>query len=123
MDHNALWVKVVKHKYNCGMEVIPNVSEARSSSNLWRGVCRSWGHVKDNIGSFSSVNFWSDDWLPSIGPLINHVHGVVLDHLLGIRVGDLVNHLGGWELDVVEDRLPHHVRLSILGHPPTPSAL
>lgn len=69
------------------------------------------------VGNGTSVNFWQDVWFPSLGPLVNHVQWVVPYHLMGIRVGDLVNHMGDWEW------LPIHARYSILGHiPPIPSA-
>lgn len=48
-SHNSLWVRVVKHKYNCGTDLIPHVAEAHSSSNFWRGVCRSWDHVRRSL--------------------------------------------------------------------------
>lgn len=40
-NHDALWVKVIKHKYKCGNGPIPVISEVRSLSNFWRGICLS----------------------------------------------------------------------------------
>lgn len=116
-NHDALWVRIIKSKYKCREGAFPIVSKACKSFNFWHGICRVWGHVEENIlwrlGTGLNVNFWNDPWVPSLGILLDHVQGGVPDHLLGIQAGDMVNSVGEWELDFVEEWLLAYVRDTI----------
>jgi hypothetical protein len=35
---SKLWVKILKVKYNCGMNIIPNFKLTSNSSPLWRAI-------------------------------------------------------------------------------------
>lgn len=68
-----LWVKVVKAKYKCGNDLIPKLIRDKPGSNLWRGLCRAWDNVKENIvwrvGDGRAINCLKDLWIPNIGKL------------------------------------------------------
>jgi hypothetical protein len=46
---SKLWVKILKAKYKCGMNIIPNFKHASNSSPLWRAIVNAWDDVKGNI--------------------------------------------------------------------------
>lgn len=118
-NQNALWVQVIRNKYKCRDDQIPQVIEKRSSSNFWRGLCKTWEHVLNNliwrVGTGDKVDFWRDSWLPSIGPLLHVAHRDVPPHIWGIKLPALVNDNGDWVLDQVANYLPPYVQRMILG--------
>ncbi|KAF7833013.1 putative ribonuclease H protein At1g65750 family [Senna tora] len=66
-----LWAKVMKAKYKCGNDLIPNVQSCLSASNLWNGVVKTWDKVEKHIfwrvGNGDSVAFWKDVWIYEVG--------------------------------------------------------
>ena len=44
-----LWVAVIRAKYKCGNVIIPQIDKKRNGSNFWRGLCRNWDQVSNNI--------------------------------------------------------------------------
>ena len=44
-----LWVKIVRDKYKCGSDVIPNIDQRRLGSNVWSGIKSVWDKAKQNI--------------------------------------------------------------------------
>lgn len=46
---NDMWVNVVRTKYRCGREGIPNMDLDKSGSNLWRGLCGVWKGTQQNL--------------------------------------------------------------------------
>lgn len=70
------------------------------------------------MGARNTVNFWHDPWITSCGPLISHVQGEVPTHLAGMRVCDLVNSMGEWELEFIEEWLPSSICGIISCFPP-----
>ncbi|KAK4267368.1 hypothetical protein QN277_024155 [Acacia crassicarpa] len=44
-----LWVKVVRSKYNCGIDMIPKIDLKRAGSNLWNGIKRTWSKVEEGM--------------------------------------------------------------------------
>ena len=63
-----LWVWVLRSKYRCGNDLIPQVRKGSDSSNLWKGICQAWNIVENNViwrlGDGPRVKFWADRWLP-----------------------------------------------------------
>jgi len=67
-----LWVRIIRAKYKCGSSVIPWISQDRIGSNFWRGMCKNWNHVNQNLhcrlhcceGNGLKVDFWYDKWPP-----------------------------------------------------------
>lgn len=39
---NALWVQILRAKYNCGQDVLPIIHKSRNHSNSWAGICQVW---------------------------------------------------------------------------------
>jgi mannosylglycoprotein endo-beta-mannosidase len=80
VNPDKLWVKVIKAKYSCGLNVCPNiVSLKHQCSNIWRAICHVWEDVENNITwriqNGNDIRFWKDKWIHRKEPLvINHAH-------------------------------------------------
>lgn len=112
-NRSDLWVEVVRSKYKCGHHDFPVVKRRGNASALWRGICASWEKVVENsiwrIGNGLRVKFWTDNWVPTIGPLMQwsscHLNQVDLAKC----VRDFVDSHGNWNLEEVRKLLPGHV--------------
>ncbi|KAK8676090.1 hypothetical protein V6N13_034144 [Hibiscus sabdariffa] len=73
---NALWVRFLRAKYKFDMIVSTSIPR-RNCSLVWKEISLVWDDVRDNIlhglGNGSSINFWGDNWIYGIDPLLSHV--------------------------------------------------
>lgn len=46
---HEFWVKVLRHKYRCGNDLMPTIDQERSGSNIWLGIKKNWEKVKEGI--------------------------------------------------------------------------
>ena len=37
-NKDALWVRVIRSKYNCGQDLIPNIRAKKPGSRVWSGI-------------------------------------------------------------------------------------
>lgn len=44
--HEALWVKLLRAKYNCGGLLLRMMRCGSRVSHLWRGICQSWDLIE-----------------------------------------------------------------------------
>ncbi|KAJ1376817.1 hypothetical protein SESBI_49548 [Sesbania bispinosa] len=69
--HNleALWVRVLRHKYGCGSGYIPLIMQRSNVSNVWRGIMSTWAEFTEslrfNLGNGQTTSFWHSRCLPS----------------------------------------------------------
>lgn len=107
-----MWVKVVKAKYKCGNDLIPNLIRDKPGSNLWRGLCRAWDNVKENIvwrvGDGRAINCLKDLWIPNIGKLEDFLSREPNLVEASLRVSDISNQ-EGWVLDKLYTLLPENI--------------
>ena len=70
---NSLWVRVLRNKYRCDDNIIPEVKRRDKMSNAWRGIFQIWPHFKQNliwrVGNGHNIKIWLDHWLPSVNTL------------------------------------------------------
>lgn len=68
-EPDALWARVLRHKYGCGDNALPIVSHRASESSIWNGVRNTWEDfscgIRWQIGDGKTVQFWQDRWLAS----------------------------------------------------------
>ena len=126
-NSDDLWVCVLHSKYRCGNDIIPQVRSSKGSSNLWRGVCRAWPMVENNviwrIGDGKKIKFWSDRWLPQIDYLSSHALVNLTDGMLETKVADFVTSDDTWNWHILCNLLPSHICEFIAGlAPPSPLA-
>ena len=74
----ALWVRVMRNKYRCGEETIPNIRRRSKASNAWKGIASVWPYFKQNliwrVRDGNSVRIWKDHWILGIDRLGDFVH-------------------------------------------------
>lgn len=121
-----LWVEVVRSKYKCGKDLMPNIDCNRAGSNLWRGICGAWKGVQQNlvwrISRGYSINVWNSLWIPEKGKIIDHARGLVNDNEAGLTVADLMNNEGAWDLEKIRHYLPDDILQFIFSiNPPSTS--
>lgn len=72
-DRNKLWVQVMKAKYSCGPNLVPEVRSKGWVSHIWRAVVDIWDVVLHNISwviqDGKGTRFWRDSWIPGMGAL------------------------------------------------------
>ena len=119
---DELWVQVLRSKYKCGTDLIPQVQRHANCSNLWKGICSTWPVVQDNLiwrlGNGNSVSFWQDKWIPSCSRLRDHLLQSVPAHLVNVKVKDLVLNSGGWDWNSFQHLLPSRICSLIASFPP-----
>ncbi|KAF7827295.1 putative ribonuclease H protein At1g65750 family [Senna tora] len=122
---DALWVRVLRSKYRCGDDILPEMKVSSNSSRLWRAVVRNWPHVNDGIewrlGDDKHAKFWSDAWIPNCGKLVELATSPVSQSELQEVVADYITPSGGWDWDRFEYRLPDQVCAKITAIQPPSS--
>ncbi|KAF7841372.1 ribonuclease H [Senna tora] len=92
-QRDDLWVRVLRSKYRCGDDILPDVKISSNSSRLWRAVVRNWNHVPDGM-----------EWRLEL-------HAVVADY---------TTPSGGWDWARFDYLLPDDVRARIVAiRPPS----
>lgn len=46
---NALWARVLRAKYDCGNDVIPNMVKKNENSRMWKGIVKNWNSVEQGL--------------------------------------------------------------------------
>ena len=46
---NACWVRVLKDKYKCGMDIMPEVREIKGCSVVWKSIYSVWAPVHKGL--------------------------------------------------------------------------
>ena len=46
---DALWVQVVRNKYQCGTDLIPCMDSRKPSSNTWQGIKNVWDKMREGM--------------------------------------------------------------------------
>jgi ribonuclease HI len=114
---DALWVKIVRAKYKCGLDLMPRIQVSKPGSNLWRGLCKNWDKVSQNliwrVGKGRDINFWRDHWVPNAGTLESHALVPIPHDASGESVSNFANNNGSWLLQKFDKMLPHNIIDSI----------
>ncbi|KAJ1375402.1 Reverse transcriptase zinc-binding domain [Sesbania bispinosa] len=105
---DLLWVKVLRAKYRVEDHAKPSVSTSNRSSILWKNIVKSRSHLDrcccSIIGNGGTVRFWKDSFIPNMGPLINHSHGIIPPCQIDLPVASFVSN-GSWNWDLIEEYL------------------
>nr|KYP61054.1 Retrovirus-related Pol polyprotein LINE-1 [Cajanus cajan] len=112
-EPDKLWVRVVKTKYGCTEEAIPNISKKAHMSNLWHGICVAWKRVKPyirwKIKDGRQTRFWFDVWVPGMDALINYARTYIPTSELSKCVCGYVTEDGNWEVSHILHLVPNSV--------------
>ena len=126
-DRDELWVQVIRSRYSCGNDIIPRISWRNGGSNLWKGVCKVWSDMQQNlgwrIGDGRTVRFWLDSWVPRVRALSSFATKQISPGDLQDVVASFVNSEGNWDWQRLHSVLPPEICHLICGLvPPSPNA-
>ncbi|XP_061365687.1 uncharacterized protein LOC133308973 [Gastrolobium bilobum] len=109
----ALWVRVLRCKYNVGGNLMPHIRASRNNSNLWKGLVSYWDMVLSNsrilLGDGINTAFWTDWWLPRHGPLLSYVSNTSSIDSMAQSVSHFVARDGTWDWDCIQHLIPVQV--------------
>ncbi|XP_039065453.1 uncharacterized protein LOC120210860 [Hibiscus syriacus] len=109
VNSDQLWARVLRSKYKW-VELIPESINRMRSSHVWKGISQVWNDVRQsfvwNIGNGCNVDFWREDWLCELGPLVSFIVNIAgRDNLLRQSVSSMVDHNGQWRWEFIVDKL------------------
>ncbi|KAJ1412575.1 Reverse transcriptase zinc-binding domain [Sesbania bispinosa] len=91
------------------------------SSLLWKNIAKCWSHLSNCVcwilGDGSSVKFWRDPFIPSLGPLLNHSLRPIPFGLINLSASSYAEN-GAWTWNLIVDFLPQDIMLAIAGIKP-----
>ncbi|XP_057444772.1 uncharacterized protein LOC130737018 [Lotus japonicus] len=110
---NSLWVRVLRGKYGCGTNVVPEVNKNNRESLIWRGIRSTWHRVISgcswNVRDGTSARFWKDPWIMSGHVLQNLATNPIPHHDMDLPMADFYDLDRGWELDHFQHILPRAI--------------
>lgn len=110
---DAMWVRILRSKYKCGTNSIPRVQTSKPGSNMWRGICRNWNLVKENlawrIGDGNFVNSWIDPWVPNVRNLEELSNSPLSPNEVVESVNKFVTASGQWNWNRFRNRIPYQI--------------
>ncbi|KAL4291581.1 hypothetical protein GQ457_14G017740 [Hibiscus cannabinus] len=118
-DTEALWVRVLKAKYNV-TDSLPVSIRRSSCSRLWSGLASVWDAISDSvswsIGDGSQASFWFDNWLGRNGRLVFDCLAPTVS--LSVMVRDMTTSSGDWDWSRLDSLLPSVILDQIVAVPP-----
>jgi len=118
----SLWATLIRGKYKCGAGVLPKVQKRISESNFWRGLCKSWNDLQNQVswrvGNGLETDFWSHDWIPFIGPVVDKATIYLSNADKEAKVFDFTKQNGGWNEEKLCVVLDSNICFIILCLPP-----
>lgn len=108
-----MWARIIRSKYKCGTDIVPRIQTKRQGSNLWRGICKNWKLVEENlawrVGNGKSVNFWTDPWVPKVGRLMDISNMHIDQNEASKTVNKFVTPSGQWNLNLLTQCVPQQI--------------
>ncbi|KAJ1420415.1 Reverse transcriptase zinc-binding domain [Sesbania bispinosa] len=102
----------MKAKYKVNGSSHLSVKAYNKDSFLWKGISKVWHHLDQCIvwilGDGNSTKFWTDNFIPSCGPIIHHATKDIPDWKLNIFVSSVVGEQG-WNWDMFEYSLASNI--------------
>ncbi|KAK8702033.1 hypothetical protein V6N13_020403 [Hibiscus sabdariffa] len=100
---DCFWVSLLRNKYHM-TDVVPLVILRANCSALWHAISSLWAFYTDalewSLGDGLTICFWTDVWVPDLGPLVTWKHQQV--HIdLSIKVASLTTTDGDWNWSVL----------------------
>lgn len=115
---DLLWVQVLQQKYGWDKHKGPH-KRNQHCSFLWRHLKKIWLDVelgtRWDLGNGRSTRFWSDTWVPEVGPLWLLTMRDITQLEASIPVNEFVSASGSWVWDRFKHELSEHVLSCISG--------
>ncbi|KAI9112328.1 hypothetical protein K1719_016851 [Acacia pycnantha] len=118
----VVWNKeVLAGKYGRQHALIKECKATQADSELWKSLARLWPKMVENtcweVGNGENLSFWNDKWLEGGRQLKEMCLGELSEIDKGLRVADMVDAEGNWNLGRVADKLNtegKHLLLAVL---------
>ncbi|KAK8298923.1 hypothetical protein V6Z12_D05G288400 [Gossypium hirsutum] len=98
-NRNDLWVRILREKYHVG-DIIPDSVIKGSASFFWRSLAKIWDDLHPDIyptiGDGKETSFWYANWIPELGPLVQHKKPRVMIPYVW-KVVDAINQNYEWD--------------------------
>lgn len=118
-EPNALWSRVLRHKYCKGRCDIDMFTPTTNMSNVWRGITDNVQWLKKGtstaIGNGRHTLFWDHLWVTDI-PLRSLVTHPTPEAIEGATVGEMWEMDNDWKWDEFANLLPNHILKKIAAH-------
>lgn len=108
-EPEALWSRVLRHKYcegRCDVEMFQSKTDA---SNAWRGITDNIDILKRGmspaVGNGQNTLFWRQPWAINV-PLIERATQLPPAECLDVKVQDMWDSHSGWRTECFADYLP-----------------
>lgn len=115
---DALWVRVLRHKYGCGDDSMPAVSRRPSESSIWNGVRNTWEAfsrgLRWQIGNGRTIRIWTDRWLTSGLSLEEVAVQAIPEVFLSWVLADLYQGNGRWDISCIIEFIPNVVYQEVI---------
>lgn len=109
---DKLWVRIMRAKYKCGPNAVPEVKHRSNTSSTWRAISDVWEKVLGNltwvIRDGLQTRFWKDSWIPHTGCLVEHVTASIPVGELNFSVSHYASN-GCWRWDRLVNLLPSFI--------------
>lgn len=96
---------------------MPRIQVRKPGLNLWRGICKNWDKVSQNliwrVGKGRDINFQRDSWVPNAGTLESHALLPIPHDASGKSASNFTNNNGSWLLHKFDRMLPQNITNSI----------
>uniref|UniRef100_A0A2N9HP80 Reverse transcriptase domain-containing protein n=1 Tax=Fagus sylvatica TaxID=28930 RepID=A0A2N9HP80_FAGSY len=108
-EKDALWAQTILAKYSPNGVMEVNKRLHRSGSSTWRGIKKGNAVFREGIrwvvNNGQCVSFWFDKWVGE-KPIREVIQGPLLNHEDSLRVCDVVEGVGSWDLSRVSMTIP-----------------
>ena len=108
-EKDALWAQTILAKYSPNGVMEVNQRLNKSGSNTWRGIKKGNAVFRKGIrwvvNNGQGVSFWHDKWVGD-KPIRDVIQGPLLSHEESLRVCDVVEGVGFWDLSRVSMTIP-----------------
>lgn len=110
---DKLWCDVLRGKYFRDGSWEGSLQAKSTDSNLWKCIVDTWPAMLDNIywcvGNGNDISVWNDSWIVPGFKLKDPVQSIPSE-LSQIRVAELVDDHGHWNLAPIEHLIPQVIR-------------
>jgi ribonuclease HI len=109
-EKDALWAQTILAKYSPNGVMEVNKRLNRSGSSTWRGIKKGNAVFREGIrwvvNNGQCVSFWFDKWVGE-KPIREVIQGPLLNHEDSLKVCDVVEGVGSWDLSRVSMTIPN----------------
>lgn len=112
---NDIWVKIIRGKYRCGEDMIPNIQRRKNDFNTWQEIymycleiCEGRMFLANRRWEWCFF-FWKDKWINMEKPWLEYVIREDSEEEENLRVYKQVDDNGKWNVLKLETVMPEEI--------------